>query len=123
MFKGNPGASSLVFGPLEREAGLITPELLIPADERDLEDLLLDFEEDLKALHSVQCSPSPGEKEARTASAAVPTMDSEAGNDTWLHFKAKSVPRLHLLSVPPHGLELVSVDKQDFCGRETSDSG
>ncbi|KAM9071755.1 leucine-rich repeat-containing G-protein coupled receptor 5 isoform 8-T8 [Megaptera novaeangliae] len=29
-------------------------------DERDLEDFLLDFEEDLKALHSVQCSPSPG---------------------------------------------------------------
>uniref|UniRef100_A0A8D1M8N2 G-protein coupled receptors family 1 profile domain-containing protein n=1 Tax=Sus scrofa TaxID=9823 RepID=A0A8D1M8N2_PIG len=29
-------------------------------DERDLEDFLLDFEEDLKALHSVQCTPSPG---------------------------------------------------------------
>ncbi|XP_048215406.1 leucine-rich repeat-containing G-protein coupled receptor 5 [Perognathus longimembris pacificus] len=29
-------------------------------DERDFEDFLLDFEEDLKALHSVQCSPSPG---------------------------------------------------------------
>uniref|UniRef100_A0A8C6R2B9 Leucine rich repeat containing G protein coupled receptor 5 n=1 Tax=Nannospalax galili TaxID=1026970 RepID=A0A8C6R2B9_NANGA len=29
-------------------------------DERDLEDFLLDFEEDLKAFHSVQCSPSPG---------------------------------------------------------------
>ncbi|XP_046922548.1 leucine-rich repeat-containing G-protein coupled receptor 5 isoform X3 [Lynx rufus] len=29
-------------------------------DERDLEDFLLDFEEDLKALHSAQCSPSPG---------------------------------------------------------------
>ncbi|XP_044929012.1 leucine-rich repeat-containing G-protein coupled receptor 5 isoform X2 [Mustela putorius furo] len=29
-------------------------------DERDLEDFLLDFEEDLKVLHSVQCSPSPG---------------------------------------------------------------
>ncbi|ELW67961.1 Leucine-rich repeat-containing G-protein coupled receptor 5 [Tupaia chinensis] len=29
-------------------------------DERDLEDFLLDIEEDLKALHSVQCSPSPG---------------------------------------------------------------
>uniref|UniRef100_A0A8C3VYI7 Leucine rich repeat containing G protein-coupled receptor 5 n=1 Tax=Catagonus wagneri TaxID=51154 RepID=A0A8C3VYI7_9CETA len=28
--------------------------------ERDLEDFLLDFEEDLKALHSVQCTPSPG---------------------------------------------------------------
>jgi len=31
-----------------------------PADERDFEDFLLDFEEDLKAHHSVQCSPSPG---------------------------------------------------------------
>ncbi|XP_007537655.1 leucine-rich repeat-containing G-protein coupled receptor 5 isoform X2 [Erinaceus europaeus] len=29
-------------------------------DERDLEDILLDFEDDLKPLHSVQCSPSPG---------------------------------------------------------------
>ncbi|XP_022350897.1 leucine-rich repeat-containing G-protein coupled receptor 5 isoform X3 [Enhydra lutris kenyoni] len=29
-------------------------------DERDLEDFLLDFEEDLKVLHSAQCSPSPG---------------------------------------------------------------
>ncbi|XP_059582071.1 leucine-rich repeat-containing G-protein coupled receptor 5 isoform X3 [Alligator mississippiensis] len=29
-------------------------------DERDLEDFLLDFEEDLKAHHSVQCSPPPG---------------------------------------------------------------
>uniref|UniRef100_A0A7N5K374 Leucine rich repeat containing G protein-coupled receptor 5 n=1 Tax=Ailuropoda melanoleuca TaxID=9646 RepID=A0A7N5K374_AILME len=29
-------------------------------DERDLEDFLLDFEEDLKALHSAQCSPAPG---------------------------------------------------------------
>ncbi|XP_001495480.4 leucine-rich repeat-containing G-protein coupled receptor 5 isoform X2 [Equus caballus] len=29
-------------------------------DERDLEDFLLDLEEDLQALHSVQCSPSPG---------------------------------------------------------------
>ncbi|DAA30134.1 leucine-rich repeat-containing G-protein coupled receptor 5 [Bos javanicus] len=29
-------------------------------DERDLEDFLLDFEEDLRALHPVRCSPSPG---------------------------------------------------------------
>uniref|UniRef100_A0A8C8S2E3 Leucine rich repeat containing G protein-coupled receptor 5 n=1 Tax=Pelusios castaneus TaxID=367368 RepID=A0A8C8S2E3_9SAUR len=29
-------------------------------DERDFEDFLFDFEEDLKAHHSVQCSPSPG---------------------------------------------------------------
>ncbi|KAH0501900.1 Leucine-rich repeat-containing G-protein coupled receptor 5 [Microtus ochrogaster] len=39
----------------KKDAGL----LQVP-DERDLEDFLLDFEEDLKALHSVQCSPSPG---------------------------------------------------------------
>lgn len=80
MFKGNPGASSLLFGPLAREIGLIIPALLFPADERDLEDLLLDFEEDLKALHSVQCSPSPGEK-GQNGSAAIPTIDSEARND------------------------------------------
>uniref|UniRef100_A0A8C4VGF3 Leucine rich repeat containing G protein-coupled receptor 5 n=1 Tax=Gopherus evgoodei TaxID=1825980 RepID=A0A8C4VGF3_9SAUR len=29
-------------------------------DEHDFEDFLLDFEEDLKAHHSVQCTPSPG---------------------------------------------------------------
>ncbi|XP_028935140.1 leucine-rich repeat-containing G-protein coupled receptor 5 [Ornithorhynchus anatinus] len=29
-------------------------------DERDFEDFLLDFEEDLKVDHSVQCSPRPG---------------------------------------------------------------
>ncbi|XP_020660352.3 leucine-rich repeat-containing G-protein coupled receptor 5 isoform X1 [Pogona vitticeps] len=29
-------------------------------DEHDFEDFLLDFDEDLKAHHSVQCSPSPG---------------------------------------------------------------
>nr|XP_034983425.1 leucine-rich repeat-containing G-protein coupled receptor 5 isoform X1 [Zootoca vivipara] len=29
-------------------------------DDRDFEDFLLDFDEDLKAHHSVQCSPSPG---------------------------------------------------------------
>uniref|UniRef100_A0A8B9BAG3 Leucine rich repeat containing G protein-coupled receptor 5 n=1 Tax=Anser brachyrhynchus TaxID=132585 RepID=A0A8B9BAG3_9AVES len=34
--------------------------LLQIQDERDFEDFLLDFEEDLKAHHSVQCSPSPG---------------------------------------------------------------
>lgn len=33
-----------------------------PTDERDFEDFFLDFEEDLKAHHSVQCSPSPGMK-------------------------------------------------------------
>ncbi|XP_004632272.1 leucine-rich repeat-containing G-protein coupled receptor 5 [Octodon degus] len=36
------------------------PGIFQVQDERDLEDFLLDFEEDLKALHSVQCSPSPG---------------------------------------------------------------
>ncbi|XP_064022000.1 leucine-rich repeat-containing G-protein coupled receptor 5 isoform X2 [Pogoniulus pusillus] len=34
--------------------------LLHIQDERDFEDFFLDFEEDLKAHHSVQCSPSPG---------------------------------------------------------------
>ncbi|XP_066490605.1 leucine-rich repeat-containing G-protein coupled receptor 5 [Tiliqua scincoides] len=38
-----------------KEAGVFhTPE------DRDFEDFLLDFDEDLKAHHSVQCSPSPG---------------------------------------------------------------
>lgn len=99
----NLGPSSLVPGPLKREAELIIPGLLIPADERDLEDLLLDFEEDLKALHSVQCSPSPGENDARMASAAIPTITSEAINAMWLHLKAKSVLPLQLLNVLPHG--------------------
>lgn len=103
MFKSNPGPSSLVPGPMKREAELIIPGLLIPADERDLEDLLLDFEEDLKALHSVQCSPSPGEKDTRTASTAIPTIDSVAINDMWLHLKEKSVLPLQPLNVPPHG--------------------
>lgn len=65
--------------PLKRETELIipeliVPELLIPADERDLEDFLLDFEEDLKALHSVQCSPSPGEKGIRPAQQQYPPL-------------------------------------------------
>ncbi|XP_033919251.1 leucine-rich repeat-containing G-protein coupled receptor 5 isoform X2 [Melopsittacus undulatus] len=34
--------------------------LLQIQDERDFEDFFPDFEEDLKAHHSVQCSPSPG---------------------------------------------------------------
>ncbi|XP_069620704.1 leucine-rich repeat-containing G-protein coupled receptor 5 [Ranitomeya imitator] len=29
-------------------------------DDRDFDDFLLDFEEDVKALHSVHCTPSPG---------------------------------------------------------------
>uniref|UniRef100_A0A8C5M1Z6 Leucine rich repeat containing G protein-coupled receptor 5 n=1 Tax=Leptobrachium leishanense TaxID=445787 RepID=A0A8C5M1Z6_9ANUR len=29
-------------------------------DDRDFEDFLLDFEEDVKVLHSAQCTPSPG---------------------------------------------------------------
>lgn len=63
---------------MKREAELIIPGLLVPADERDLEDFLLDFEEDLKALHSVQCSPSPGEKGIKTSLTAVCTTDSES---------------------------------------------
>ncbi|XP_049739852.1 leucine-rich repeat-containing G-protein coupled receptor 5 isoform X1 [Elephas maximus indicus] len=39
----------------KKDAGLFHVQ-----DERDLEDFLFDFEEDLKALHSAQCSPSPG---------------------------------------------------------------
>lgn len=76
--------------PLKRE--LIIPEFLIPADERDLEDFLLDFEEDLRALHPVRCSPSPGEKGVPAASGAVPTLNAEAVSDIQLHLKAKSVP-------------------------------
>ncbi|XP_072779180.1 leucine-rich repeat-containing G-protein coupled receptor 5 isoform X3 [Taeniopygia guttata] len=38
-----------------KDAGLLQFQ-----DERDFEDLFLDFEEDLKSHHSVQCSPSPG---------------------------------------------------------------
>ncbi|KAM4748557.1 leucine-rich repeat-containing G-protein coupled receptor 5 [Rhinophrynus dorsalis] len=34
--------------------------LLHLQDDRDFEDFLLDFEEDVKILHSVQCTPSPG---------------------------------------------------------------
>jgi len=37
-------------------------DIFSPTDERDFEDFFLDFEEDLKAHHSVQCSPSPGMK-------------------------------------------------------------
>ncbi|XP_006886150.1 PREDICTED: leucine-rich repeat-containing G-protein coupled receptor 5-like isoform X1 [Elephantulus edwardii] len=39
----------------KKDAGLFHVQ-----DERDLEDFLFDFEEDLKALHSVQCSPPAG---------------------------------------------------------------
>ncbi|CAO2581685.1 Leucine-rich repeat-containing G-protein coupled receptor 5, partial [Lemmus lemmus] len=49
------GGNSSVDDLPKKDAGL----LQVP-DERDLDDFLLDFEEDLKALHSVQCSPSPG---------------------------------------------------------------
>uniref|UniRef100_A0A8C3E6X1 Leucine rich repeat containing G protein-coupled receptor 5 n=1 Tax=Corvus moneduloides TaxID=1196302 RepID=A0A8C3E6X1_CORMO len=38
-----------------KDAGLLQMQ-----DERDFEDFFLDFEEDLKSHHSVQCSPSPG---------------------------------------------------------------
>ncbi|XP_052021373.1 leucine-rich repeat-containing G-protein coupled receptor 5 isoform X2 [Apodemus sylvaticus] len=51
----NDDSVDSVGGLHKKDAGLFQAQ-----DERDLEDLLLDFEEDLKALHSVQCSPSPG---------------------------------------------------------------
>ncbi|XP_073476142.1 leucine-rich repeat-containing G-protein coupled receptor 5 [Aquarana catesbeiana] len=38
-----------------KEAGMLHIQ-----DDRDFEDFLLDFEEDLKVLHTVQCTPSPG---------------------------------------------------------------
>uniref|UniRef100_A0A286X9N4 Leucine rich repeat containing G protein-coupled receptor 5 n=1 Tax=Cavia porcellus TaxID=10141 RepID=A0A286X9N4_CAVPO len=51
----NKGDNSSVDYFHKKDAGMFQVQ-----DERDLEDFLLDFEEDLKALHSVQCSPSPG---------------------------------------------------------------
>ncbi|KFO36265.1 Leucine-rich repeat-containing G-protein coupled receptor 5 [Fukomys damarensis] len=51
----NKGNNSSVDYFHRKDAGMFQIQ-----DERDLEDFLLDFEEDLKALHSVQCSPSPG---------------------------------------------------------------
>ncbi|XP_016054673.1 PREDICTED: leucine-rich repeat-containing G-protein coupled receptor 5 [Miniopterus natalensis] len=51
----NKGDNSSTDDLPKKDAGLFQVQ-----DERDLEDFLLDFEEDLKALHSVQCSPSPG---------------------------------------------------------------
>ncbi|XP_062931632.1 leucine-rich repeat-containing G-protein coupled receptor 5 isoform X3 [Cynocephalus volans] len=51
----NKGDNSSMDDPHRKDAGMFQVQ-----DERDLEDFLLDFEEDLKALHSVQCSPSPG---------------------------------------------------------------
>ncbi|XP_027779013.2 leucine-rich repeat-containing G-protein coupled receptor 5 isoform X3 [Marmota flaviventris] len=51
----NKGDNSSVDDLHKKDAGMVLVQ-----DERDLEDFLLDFEEDLKALHSVQCSPSPG---------------------------------------------------------------
>uniref|UniRef100_A0A5F9DQD0 Leucine rich repeat containing G protein-coupled receptor 5 n=1 Tax=Oryctolagus cuniculus TaxID=9986 RepID=A0A5F9DQD0_RABIT len=51
----NKGDNSSVDDLHKKDAGMFQVQ-----DERDLEDFLLDFEEDLKALHSVQCSPSPG---------------------------------------------------------------
>ncbi|ELK33252.1 Leucine-rich repeat-containing G-protein coupled receptor 5 [Myotis davidii] len=51
----NKGDNSSTDDLHKKDAGMFQVQ-----DERDLEDLLLDFEEDLKALHSVQCSPSPG---------------------------------------------------------------
>ncbi|XP_036107665.1 leucine-rich repeat-containing G-protein coupled receptor 5 isoform X3 [Molossus molossus] len=51
----NKGDNSSTDDLHKKDAGMFQVQ-----DERDLEDFLLDFEEDLKALHSVQCSPSPG---------------------------------------------------------------
>ncbi|XP_037369880.1 leucine-rich repeat-containing G-protein coupled receptor 5 isoform X2 [Talpa occidentalis] len=51
----NKGDNSSTEDLHKKDAGMFQLQ-----DERDLEDFLLDFEEDLKALHSVQCSPSPG---------------------------------------------------------------
>ncbi|XP_059968761.1 leucine-rich repeat-containing G-protein coupled receptor 5 isoform X2 [Mesoplodon densirostris] len=51
----NKGNNSSADDLHKKDAGMFQVQ-----DERDLEDFLLDFEEDLKALHSVQCSPSPG---------------------------------------------------------------
>uniref|UniRef100_A0A8C5YSX1 Leucine rich repeat containing G protein-coupled receptor 5 n=1 Tax=Marmota marmota marmota TaxID=9994 RepID=A0A8C5YSX1_MARMA len=51
----NKGDNSSVDDLHKKDAGMVLVQ-----DECDLEDFLLDFEEDLKALHSVQCSPSPG---------------------------------------------------------------
>ncbi|KAM5249198.1 leucine-rich repeat-containing G-protein coupled receptor 5 isoform 2-T2 [Hipposideros larvatus] len=51
----NKGDNSSTDDLHKKDAGMFQVQ-----DDRDLEDFLLDFEEDLKALHSVQCSPSPG---------------------------------------------------------------
>ncbi|MBZ3886261.1 Leucine-rich repeat-containing G-protein coupled receptor 5 [Sciurus carolinensis] len=51
----NKGDNSSADDLHKKDAGMVLVQ-----DEHDLEDFLLDFEEDLKALHSVQCSPSPG---------------------------------------------------------------
>ncbi|XP_019507304.1 PREDICTED: leucine-rich repeat-containing G-protein coupled receptor 5 isoform X2 [Hipposideros armiger] len=51
----NKGDNSSTDDFHKKDAGMFQVQ-----DDRDLEDFLLDFEEDLKALHSVQCSPSPG---------------------------------------------------------------
>ncbi|XP_051028953.1 leucine-rich repeat-containing G-protein coupled receptor 5 [Acomys russatus] len=51
----NKGNNSSVDDLHKKDAGLFQVQ-----DERDLEDFLLDFEEDLKAAPSAQCSPSPG---------------------------------------------------------------
>ncbi|XP_029811646.1 leucine-rich repeat-containing G-protein coupled receptor 5 isoform X2 [Suricata suricatta] len=53
--QGNKDDNSSTDDLPKKDAGMFQVQ-----DERDLEDFLLDFEEDLKALHSAQCSPSPG---------------------------------------------------------------
>ncbi|XP_027986979.2 leucine-rich repeat-containing G-protein coupled receptor 5 [Eptesicus fuscus] len=51
----NKGDNSSTDDLHKKDAGMFQVQ-----DERDLEDLLLDFEEERKALRAVQCSPSPG---------------------------------------------------------------
>ncbi|XP_037703624.1 leucine-rich repeat-containing G-protein coupled receptor 5 isoform X2 [Choloepus didactylus] len=51
----NKGDNNSADDLYKKDAGMFHAQ-----DERDLEEFLFDFEEDLKALHSVQCSPSPG---------------------------------------------------------------
>lgn len=91
-------------GPQERETEPIIPGPLLPADERDLEDFLLDFEEDLKALHSAQCSPAPGEK---GPSSAAPTADSEAITDILATLQSRVCAAFEaLISLPVGSFEI-----------------
>nr|XP_033808792.1 leucine-rich repeat-containing G-protein coupled receptor 5 isoform X3 [Geotrypetes seraphini] len=44
----------------KKDAGMLLLQAVFCTDERDFEDFLLEFEEDLKTQQSVQCSPLPG---------------------------------------------------------------